>query len=546
MVNRSETCGEYLVRQLEAYGIEMIFGIPGVHTIELYRGLERTSMRHITPRHEQGAGFMADGYARVKGKPAACFIITGPGMTNILTAMGQAYADSIPMLVISSVNAVATLGMRQGRLHELYSQRDMVSGVSAFSHTVLCPSELPEVLAKAFAVFSSERPRPVHIEIPTDVITQLVEMPIYPPAKLYRSRVCDHGIEDVYAQLQSAKNPYLFIGGGVINADQAQLVHIAESFDMPVLNTTNAKGAFPPRHLLSIGSLHTTDVMREEIAKADVILAIGTELGETDYDVAFDGGFKLNAKIIRVDIDPAQLHSNYLSSIGIVSDAKSFVSSLSNFITSQSAPNTFNSDSRGALLAQSIQSRITGSFPPEWNVQHEVLNIIQAQNDETVFVGDSTQIVYSGNFIFEPDKVRKWFNSATGYGTLGYGLPAAMGAKLANEAQPVVSLMGDGGIQFSLTELATAVEERLGIAVILWNNFGYQEIKRGMLNAGISAIGVDIYTPNFMEIATGYGCHAISLMSLDTLAEELQKAYQRDVPTIIMLDEASLYAKAGL
>src|SRR5688572_15789106 len=131
------TCGEWLVRLLEAYGVELVFGIPGVHTVELYRGLPATRIRHVTPRHEQGAGFMADGYARVSGKPGVCFIVTGPGMTNILTAMGQAYADSVPMLVISSVNRTSELGLGGGRLHELPSQRAMVAGVSAFSHTLM-------------------------------------------------------------------------------------------------------------------------------------------------------------------------------------------------------------------------------------------------------------------------------------------------------------------------------------------------------------------------------------------------------------------------
>src|SRR5687768_1442594 len=166
------TVGMYLAELLEVYGVEVIFGIPGVHTVELYRGLPNTRLRHITPRHEQGAGFMADGYARVSGRPAACFIITGPGMTNILTAMGQAFADSVPMLVISSVNRTAHLAMGQGRLHELPSQRQMVAGVAAFSHTLLHEDQLPEVLARAFAIFASARPRPVHIEIPIDVITR--------------------------------------------------------------------------------------------------------------------------------------------------------------------------------------------------------------------------------------------------------------------------------------------------------------------------------------------------------------------------------------
>ena len=165
------TCGELLVGLLEAYGIDTVFGIPGVHTVELYRGLPDTGLRHITPRHEQGAGFMADGYARACGRPAACFIITGPGLTNIATALGQAYADSVPALVISSVNNSHELGLGEGRLHELPSQRNLMAGLTAFSHTLLRPDELPEVLARAFGVFHGARPRPVHIELPLDVIT---------------------------------------------------------------------------------------------------------------------------------------------------------------------------------------------------------------------------------------------------------------------------------------------------------------------------------------------------------------------------------------
>src|SRR6202012_3566753 len=147
------TCGELLVHLLEAFEVRTVFGIPGVHTVELYRGLPATPIRHVTPRHEQGAGFMADGYARVTGKPGVCFIITGPGMTNIATAMAQAYADSIPMLVISSVNQRRQLASGDGRLHELPSQRDVFAGFTAFSHTLLDAADLPQILARAFAVF---------------------------------------------------------------------------------------------------------------------------------------------------------------------------------------------------------------------------------------------------------------------------------------------------------------------------------------------------------------------------------------------------------
>src|SRR5262245_28451428 len=279
------TCGEYLVKLLEAYGVELIFGIPGVHTVELYRGLPATKIRHITPRHEQGAGFMADGYARVTGKPGVCFIITGPGMTNILTAMGQAYGDSIPMLVISSVNRTEQLGMGGGRLHELPSQRAVVSGVSGFSHTLMRPEDLPAVLARAFAVFSSARPRPVHIEIPTDVITAPAEHVSRKLGALPARPAPDTAaIARAAEMLRAATRPVVLLGGGAIDAG-ADAVALVEALDAPTCCTINAKGLLPKGHPLSLGSNQSLVPVRELVLQSDVVLAIGTELGETDYDV---------------------------------------------------------------------------------------------------------------------------------------------------------------------------------------------------------------------------------------------------------------------
>ena len=209
------TCAQSLVRLLEGYGVDTVFGIPGVHTVELYRGLHGSRLRHVSPRHEQGAGFMADGYARASGKPGVCFIITGPGMTNILTAMGQAYADSVPMLVISTVNRREHLRLGHGHLHELPDQRAMVAGVCAFSHTLQAPSELPELLARAFAVFKCARPRPVHIEIPLDVL----EMPadnlnLMPRSLPGAPAPAGASIEAALALLNSAHRPLILAGGG--------------------------------------------------------------------------------------------------------------------------------------------------------------------------------------------------------------------------------------------------------------------------------------------------------------------------------------------
>lgn len=157
------TTASAIVALLKGYGVDTVFGIPGVHTIELYRGIVDSGLRHVTPRHEQGAGFMADGYARSTGKPGVCFLISGPGLTNALTAIAQAYSDSVPMLIISAVHKRKDIGLGRGFLHELPAQRELMSQVCAFSHTIMDPGNLREVLGRAFAIFGSARPRPVHI-----------------------------------------------------------------------------------------------------------------------------------------------------------------------------------------------------------------------------------------------------------------------------------------------------------------------------------------------------------------------------------------------
>ena len=211
--------GEYLVRLLTGYGVEVVFGIPGVHTLELYRALADSSLRVPTPRHEQGAGFMADGYARRSGKPGVCFIISGPGMSNIITAMGQAYGDSIPMLVVSTVNAQGRMGSGEGWLHELPDQRALVQSVCAFSHTVHHLSELPSVAARAFAVFDGSRPRPVHIELPTNVLAQAVTRPS--PAtfpRMSRPGLDPGSASRAASWLKSAGRPLILAGGGAVHA----------------------------------------------------------------------------------------------------------------------------------------------------------------------------------------------------------------------------------------------------------------------------------------------------------------------------------------
>ncbi len=523
-----------MIKWLELYGVDTVFGIPGVHTVELYRGLGRSDIRHITPRHEQGAGFMADGYARASGRVAACFIITGPGMTNIATALGQAYADSIPMLVISSVNRVAELGSGDGRLHELPSQARLISGLTAFSHTLLTPAELPQVLARAFAVFNSARPRPVHIEIPIDVIAQPSELPASavvpsPPGP------CPDAVARAAQMLKAAKNPVILLGGGTVSA-AAEAQRVAEFLDTPVAMTNNAKGVLPPGHPLSLGSQQSLQPVRDLVRSADVVLAVATELGETDYDIFFNGGFHIDGDIIRVDIESEQLMRNFLPRLAILSDAQLFFQQLSKELDIGSHTSVKTS-SPGSLKVSAVMRQLTAQKPPDQQRHEAILQCIQTRLPDVIIAGDSTQLIYSGHLGYEARRPRSWFHSATGYGTLGYGLPAAIGAKIARPRHPVVAIVGDGGAQFTLPELACAVENKIPVILLLWNNQGYSEIKKYMRNNNITPLGVDIYTPDFLQLARGFGCTAHRAGHMEQLVDLLPQATASDVPVLIEIDE---------
>jgi len=530
------TCGEVLVNLLESYGVDQVFGIPGVHTVELYRGLARSNIRHVTPRHEQGAGFMADGYARTSGKPGVCFIITGPGMTNITTAMGQAYADSIPMLVISSVQSRSQLGGGRGKLHELPNQSALVAGVAAFSHTLMSAAQLPGVLARAFALFQAGRPRPVHIEIPLDVLVENADALLgTSPVSVARAGAAPSAVKQMSQRLAAAKRPLILAGGGAIAA-AAALTRLAETLGAPVALTINAKGLLPAAHPLLIGSTQTLLATRALVAEADVVLAIGTELAETDYDVTFAGGFEIPGTLLRIDIDPDQTVRNYPPELALVADAQIAAEAL--LAELQRLPLAPRHSAWGAQRVARLWADLTPAWDAATRAQTRFLHTVLEELPNAVLVGDSTQPVYSGNLTLNLDHPRRWFNAATGYGTLGYALPAAIGAWLGRgDGQPVVCLIGDGGLQFTLPELASAVEARTPIIVLLWNNQGYEEIKKYMLNRDIEPVGVDIYTPDFIGVATALGCAAERIQDVDSLRVALRAAADRQGPTLIEIDQ---------
>ncbi len=522
------TVGEALVHLLESYDVDTVFGIPGVHTIELYRGLASSTIRHITPRHEQGAGFMADGYARATGKPGVAFVITGPGITNTITAMGQARADSIPMLIISGVNQRDSLGKGMGFLHELPNQRAMLQTVAMFSHRIEQPDELPIVLARAFALFASRRPGPVHIEIPLDVMA----LPLEDAQRLSSDAPIPHASPETMAELTrqclAAEHPVILIGGGA-KAAAVELRTLAEKLDAPVVATTNARGTMHA-HPLLVPASPSLKAVRQLLSESDLVIAIGTEMGPTDYDMYGDGGFPQLKRFVRIDIDAGQL-DRWPAFMPIEASARETVEELA-----AALPERRNAQS-GEGRAKRTRDAAWAEVGPRTQGQVRFLDTLRDTLPSSLIVGDSTQAIYAGNMYYDHDRVGGWFNAATGFGALGFGPPAAIGAALGKPETTTICIVGDGGFQFVLGELGAAVDENVPMIFIVWNNQGYQEIERAMVEVDIDPVGVRPSAPDYLKIADAYGVPAVRLADIDQLPAALLKAKASNKPYLIEIDE---------
>ncbi|AWI55884.1 5-guanidino-2-oxopentanoate decarboxylase [Sinorhizobium fredii] len=524
-----KTVGEALVDLLEANGVEVVFGIPGVHTVELYRGLSASKIRHVTPRHEQGAGFMADGYARVSGKPGVALVITGPGLTNTITAMAQARQDSIPMLVISGVNRRDSLGHGRGLLHELPDQQGMMKTLALYSHTLINPADLPLVVDRAFAVLLSGRPGPVHIEIPTDVMAERIESRQTKPAAATRPRSDSETLQRAAILCAEASRPVILCGGGALTAE-AEVRGLAEQIGAPVVTTVNARGMLAG-HPLRVPASPSLKAVRALLRDADLVLALGTEMGQTDYDLYADGGFPMLRNLIRTDIDAAQLARGPQAALSILSGARAATAGILGFLPGHTAARD------GASRADATRKAALKELTPKMRAEVGIIDLIYKALPDCTIVGDSTQAIYAGNLYCDAPRQRAWFNSATGYGSLGYAPPAAVGAAVADRARPVVCLVGDGGFQFSLAEIGSAVDAGARVIFLVWNNDGYQEIESHMVDAGVTPEGVKPSAPDFLMTAGAYGVPAERLANIQDLLRALAGAASRSGPSLIEIHQ---------
>jgi acetolactate synthase-1/2/3 large subunit len=527
------SCGEAVVGLLEQSGADTVFGIPGVHTLELYRGLAASRLRHVAPRHEQGAGFMADGWARVTGRPGVCILISGPGLTNAITPIAQAYHDSIPLLVISG--AVTESERGYGEIHDLPDQQALMASVTAFSHTVRDPAELSEVFASAAEVFCSQRPRPVHIAIPVDVLSGEVTLPLdsirpAPP----RPQPPPDALASAARFLAGARRPLLILGGGARDAG-AEAMALAELLGAPIGLTINARGSVSDAHELCLGSALSFSPISDLLREADVTVLVGAELSTLDL-WGLDTPLRPQA-VIRVDIDADQLRRRWDPAVALHGDSASTLAALAALVGEEPPPEGVDRTSRTVAAARRVREARARLEPPAEIARFASLisALERALPAERIVAGDSTQPVYAANHLLPMYRPRSWM-MPIGYGCLGCALPMAIGAKLAAPERPVIAIAGDGGFMFTVQELATAVSLGLALPVIVYNNSGYGEIREAMNHTGIQRLGTEA-DHDIAGIARGFGCAVIQLTALDELDGALAGAFASAGPTVVELAE---------
>ncbi|MFF0561611.1 5-guanidino-2-oxopentanoate decarboxylase [Streptomyces sp. NPDC004266] len=525
------TGGEAVVRALASHGVTDAFGIPGTHNLEIYRHLRAYGIRHVTPRHEQGAGYAADAYARVSGRPGVAITTTGPALLNIAAAVGQAHSDSVPLLVVSPGMPLRHPRQSTGLLHEMRSQTEALRGVAAFSHRVSSVEEIGSAVARAFTLFRTGRPRPVHIEVPLDLL-ETVE----PAGPVRRAPLTGPPAPDPAAvgraaeALRAARRPALVLGGGA-RAAAAECAALAEQLGAPVVTTANGKGVMDERHPLSLGvSLHSPAVQKWLVDR-DVILAVGTELAESDL---WGPPPALTGTLIRIDVDPAQMYAGLPADVPLVGDARALLEAL--LAECRGGTDDVPADPAGVRALRAARDDETRARDARWLPYLRAVRRVLAE--DAVLTSDSAQCCYYGALPHLPLGPEGRYLHPTGFGTLGYALPAAIGAKTACPERQVVALSGDGGLQFSVQELATAAQLRLPLPVVVFDNGGYGEIREEMAARGDAPVAVDLPAVDLPALARAYGGRGAMVRSPEELADALALALTAPGPTVLTVPDA--------
>ncbi|HHA1917079.1 TPA: acetolactate synthase large subunit [Enterobacter asburiae] len=523
------TGAQLIVHLLERQGITTVAGIPGGTVLPLYDALSQsTQIRHVLARHEQGAGFIAQGMARTQGKPAVCMACSGPGATNLVTAIADARLDSIPLICITGQVPSSMIGTDAFQEVDTYG---ISIPITKHNYLVRDISELPQVISDAFRIAQSGRPGPVWIDIPKDVQTAEIEIDVLPepgeraPAPEFSAE----SVRDAAAMINAAKRPVLYLGGGAINAAD-EIRQFAEKANLPTTMTLMALGMLPKAHPLSLGMLgmHGARSTNYILQEADLLIVMGARFD--DRAIGKTEQFCPNAKIIHVDIDRAELGKIKQPHVAIQGDVAEVLAQL---IPQTDA--TERADWR--QLVADLQREFPGAIPTEGDPlsHYGLINAVAAcVDDSAIITTDVGQHQMWTAQAYPLNRPRQWLTSG-GLGTMGFGLPAAVGAALANPDRKVICFSGDGSLMMNIQEMATAAENQLDVKIILMNNEALGLVHQQQSLFYKQGVFAATYPGmiNFMQIAAGFGLHTCDLNAEENAHAALQAAISRPGPALI-------------
>ncbi|MEW2006288.1 thiamine pyrophosphate-dependent enzyme [Microbacterium sp. NPDC079208] len=511
----ADTAGRAVLETIRGYGVTAVFGIPGTHNLEFYRPLADLGIRAVTNRHEQGSGYGADGWSQQTGLPGVVITTSGPGLQNAMSAIGTAFCESRPLIVLSPGVPLGAEFADVGTLHETKDATAMVGAIAEWSRRVSSAAEAVQAVHDAFHLFRTGRPRPVHIEIPLDVLEGTAEVPAEdrrPRSMPDRISGDPIALAEAARLLSAARTPVIVAGGGAVDAAH-QIVAVAERLGAPVLTTLNGKAVLDERHPLSLGSNLRLAAARAVAEDADVLLVIGSKLGEAEL---WAPRLEARGAVIRIDISPEQRDKNLAATVGLTGDAAAVTDALLPLLPDATHPARDLTVERAAIAAESRETA------PDTVALAEV--IADALPVDAIVAGDSSQIVYLAlGSVLRQEHPHSLLYTPT-YATLGYGLPAAIGAAVAQTERPVVTVIGDGALMFCVNELATAVEQRLDVTVVCVENGGYAEIRQNELDRGMAPVGVDLVQPDWAALATAFGATGRRVASRADIAPSIRAA----------------------
>jgi acetolactate synthase-1/2/3 large subunit len=546
--------GRLVIECLEALGAEVAFGLPGIHALAFWEALRSSPIRSLNFRTELNAGFAADGYARVSGRPAPLLLSTGPGALNALTALMESASSHLPVVAIASQIPGGLIGKRRGFLHELDDQLASFAPIVKWTARATSLDQVPELLAQAWREALTPPSGPTYLEIPVDLLNNAIS---------YKAPEISHSLMDEVLPLplagegqgggpllaatellSQAKTPVIWAGGGVLRSGAwTELAELAERLDAPVATTYMGKGAFPEDHPLSAGSACDDRAFQELLEQADVVLAVGTELGaETtgQYQLKFRG------RLIQIDADPSRIGATY-PALGLVGDARATLRALLRRMPpprpSPASEGGRSSQSGGQRRARAVRERIArGLDAQRRGLERGLLRTIRSALPRgAITAWDMTILGYWAAAHF-PALTPRTFLYPLGSGTLGYAWPAALGAKAAMPDTPAVAVVGDGGFLYGMAELLTARQHQLAAKLLLVDDGGYGILREYQREAYGETHAVDLVQPDFLGIFAASQIPARATTA-ERLAADLGWALELDGPAALLLRETLVAAK---